>query len=603
MAKVTRYEEDQVRTEIAPSPQMGRVDTGTEFAAGQLTNAIDSGVKAYGVFRAKKDEVEVDRTAQQYTRDINDLLYETESGYVNLQGQDAVENREAAMQRLSDLKKQYANQERSPRANAAFIRASDALENRARVVIDQHAQKGLEAYDAETRKTAAMQEIDNAFHYGTEGFLPWPGERQAKFYDGISRGRQAVRDTLVTQGLIDGSNLDDPNRVISEVEHQAIMKYDSTYALSAIQGASRAGYESAAVVHKGLNEFLTGKDALQADALLKSLKVKEEEEDWARVVTTASHEIIEREGVNTRADVIKAAMAIEDKKLSGAVLAEASRVFSMNKAAKEEAAAAAFDDATGFLELNPAVSVQTYIDDAPDKWNAMTDAMRAQIWRRIPVETDHFYYSDLKLMSPQELVEHPLEKIVGGLAPQERKEIINLRAGYLQELAKGAKTPKLTVEASVNASNATATREAVVLMMGAPESDWGKNTRATAESIMQLADYQARKRAKDLGVDVLPREEYRKVLNDIQKDFYRENKPWYQYFSKDTLKSLGPEKVEKARDVIFETGLDATPDMIYFASQNTAAEISRAKVQLEREHREVSVKNLNTLIQFYREGN
>lgn len=603
MAKVTRYEEDQVRTEIAQSPQMGRVDTGAEFAAGQLNKALNSGVKAYGVYREKKDEIEIDRTTQQYTRDINDLLYGTGSGYVNLKGQDAVENREAVMQQLSALKEQYSNQKRSPRAHAAFVRATDALENRARVVVDQHAQKGLETYDAETRKTAAMQEVDNAFHFGAEGFLPWPGERQAKFYDGIARGRQAVRDTLVTQGLIDGTNLDDPNRVISEVEHQAIMKYDSAYALSAIQGASRAGYESAALVHKGLNEFLTGKDALQADALLKSLQVKEEEEDWARVVTTAAHEIIEREGINTRADVIKAAMAIEDKKLSGAVLAEATRVFSMNKAAKEEAAAAAFDDATSFLELNPSVPIQAYIDDAPDKWNAMTDAMRAQIWNRVPVVTDHFFYSDLKMMTPQELVDQPLEKIVGRLAPQERKEIINLRASYLQELAKGAKTPLLTVEASVNATNAAETRRAVVQMMGSPESDWGKSTRATAESIMQLIDYQARKKAGELQVTVLPREEYRKVLNDIKKDFYREGNAFIKLFRSDTLKSLGPEAVEKARDVIFETGIDATPDTIYFATQYSADEIRWAKEQLERENREVSVDNMELLIKFTRGRN
>lgn len=592
MARVTRYEEDQVRTDIVREPELARIDTGAEFAAGALNKAIVSGVNAANRFMEKKDEVDTDTSLQELSREMSDYLYETGRGFLTLQGKDAVEARERAMADLQAMRERYSSTLRTPKQQAAFNRAALALETRTRVQVDTHSQKALDQYDSQTSKSAAIQEVQNAFHFGTGGFQPWEAGGPSRFKEGLSRGQNALRLSLERAGQTN-----------PEVIQQQLQDYNSQYALSAVQGAGRNGYDDAKTVFDGLGGFLNGKDALEADALLKRLTEKEVEESWAAKVTAATQLILNDPAVVTRADVLKASMALEDKKLSGAVTAEAARLFSLQKLAKEEAAAEGLQAATEFLDLNPTASVSVFIANYPQEWDAMNKTMQAQVWARIPVETDYLYYADLIQMEPSLLVEEPIEKITGNLSPTDRKEILRLRASYERERAKGNKEPKFTVEAMVNSSNKAATMAAAEGLFGNKE-DWGSNNNRKAAAFFQLADHQARLRAKELNVETLPSTEYQAILNNLQRDYLKDPSAWNNFWGRGaSTSSLTATEWRGARDIIKGAGMESTPQNIFLATKYELPEILRAKEQLELESRSVNYENMNTLLMYYRSKN
>ncbi len=196
MVRVPEYQPDQ---SLRPNYRQGIDVRATPDAAGA---AIGKGMQAFAQgmsnlsdsmaeVRALEDEARVRDQRTAYMRERDALLYDPENGYLNTQGKNAIDGREAFTSKMGDLRRKYA-QGLTPSQSVLFNRSVDTLDLDASRAALQHNARELKGYVIQQGEASAASFREEAIRN--------VGDKQvADKY--LSAGIMELRQNGAKQGL------------------------------------------------------------------------------------------------------------------------------------------------------------------------------------------------------------------------------------------------------------------------------------------------------------------------------------------------------------------------------------------------------------------
>lgn len=387
MAKVLQYGGQQVSTEVARTPTLGTptITDNSGVIGGAMKGLLGAAQKEV----TKIDETDAENALVQFEREKNELFFNAETGYFSTSGKNAFDGRESTSKALDDLQKKYSESLTNQGARDIFSRSSNVHVTRGRTTIAKHASDGFKAYESATVAARVENSIETGMlYYNNNDELAL--QRQV--------GRQAVIDKADRDGL-DGV-----------AKNELLQNYDSKFAAAIITAAGQQDISRANELYGRLGDRLEGSEALTIAENMKKLNFDAD-------ALSASSEIIS-DGSRSLADMVNDVNAMEintpeDAKIKTEVMRQVKNQYSLNKAIKDEADVAAFEDYATQIEDGAGQFGQASFTtkDIPGRvWENMPQKDRNALLKMEKVissgdniATDEVLLNDLMMLPKQEL--------------------------------------------------------------------------------------------------------------------------------------------------------------------------------------------------------
>ena len=480
MPKIQEYGPSRVTSQNVPQPRAQSVPSGAfGYAIGEGLGNLAAGLQD---FAERRDVTAAEDALVNFEREKNKLFFDPQSGYFNSQGRAAYDGAKGINTQLDDLRKRYVEGLETDGSRRAFDKVAQQHVTRGRSDIMQHATKGLNAWEVATLNASVENTIENASLYYNQ-----PEELKVQH----ELGRQAVIDAAKREG-IDGEALG-----------ERLQTYTSGFYASAVATSIDKGYaQGKAALDKARDgKQLEGPDLRKLEKALEAKRKSEETESNAATAITMYRDIYNKAADQTEA--MEMVEKIQDPKLYKAVRNELRTRYAQDKQDQTVVAAAAWDEAEDHVYMGG--NALTFQFENPELYERLSPSQKAKLETGELTVTDPMVMTNIRMMSLDQLKRLDLSQYSQSLSLADRKVIQKMKDDALEG----------KFDASLQTEAAEFKAFSLQYFDKASESDLKpdqlediNNMRLYVEN--RLADYKQQNK-----VTTVPREQYRKILNEL----------------------------------------------------------------------------------------
>jgi len=494
MPTVETYGQQKVTTQVARAPTLNTprvADTASPIVAGLKTLAagIESG-------RDRMIETQAEEALVNFEREKNELFFNPESGYFNSQGKTAFDGAEGISKSLDELQLRYSDSLESQEAKTLFKRATDSHITRGRASIQEHASKGMDAYELATIKSRVENSIENAAYN-------FNNDDEITLNNVI--GMSAIADQADRLGL-DG-----------QAKAEMIQSYNSQFAAALITASAQHDISRANNLFEKNKHLLEGKDLLTVTENMEKLNFDSKVlDEVSSIVSDGSRSL--KDMVN---DVNNLPLDTpEQAKVKTEVMRQVKNEYTLNKLMKEEQEREIYEN-FGKQVQDGAIKVSQI---PASYWNGMTVSQRESLQKleKVFMSGDSVTTDDVLLTNLLLLPKDELSKIspvwyfdrVGG-ADRDK-----LTSAVLSARKPGKEDTYSAMRTGADRSKTTMRR-----IMGKPTKDYNKEQLEQHNAIATALQYEIQIAESEKGRRLYPNE-----LDDIHNSFalktFKERSYW-----------------------------------------------------------------------------
>jgi len=504
--------------QYGPSPQVAQKITATPRAVAPITHLEDSSAigrnfinfgQSIDAMGKQMEQTAAEDALVKFEREQNKLMYDPNSGYMNLHGKDAYDAASETNRHLEKLKKTTLEGVKGARAQRALSKAIDAhIINTQRKVL-AHSAKGLHEWQAGVTKARMSIANENAVNN-------WKNPLEL-------RKHVAILDSTLNDNL-DAQGMSDP-----KIRKASIKEAHESVAVAAVKTAASS---SSAEGLKALNDYgdmlnESQKQQLK-DKIERQMKADKSRTDSTYAISKADTMIQDFAGDPDNIDLAgaeKVINAIPDAKTRNAVrgqwLHRVNQVVSEKKAERSNTA-----DLFVKTVMNGG-SVASFIADHKDEWNDLKQTQKDALMAGKGVVSDPYVVNKLQTLPDAELAKIDIndDRFFGKLSPADRssfsKMIKNAREGkgHFFARTKAKVISNLTTE------------------LFGKEKNWGKSKRERVGEFMVNMQREIDRATTDAGHE-LPPDELNKVVHEAVRPFLTDKGFFY-----DTTVDIGDVKL------------------------------------------------------------
>lgn len=530
MPTVQTYQADQVRTQVAGTTQASTSQVPN--ALNSVAGAIDDVANMARTMQAEASFASAQEASNLFEREKNRIFFDPDNGYFNTQGKDAYDKAGNVTEQLEQLRKQYGK-DLDQRARQEFDRVAGAMIQRSNVDIMRHSSKNLEAWKMANTQAEVENTIENASLY-------WNNIKQLDVQAAL--GRESVRELAERQGLS------------PEATNEKLQTYDSSFASTVITSALSKSAGDAEKAMELWGKRLEGPDLLSLQEKIAKKKEIETEQDMANQSVLQANKLVSQFGdrVDARSAMQEEINKIKDPDMQKRVRSEATYQLNLKQQADAEERGEIFEVAEGALYRGE--SMEEFKAKNPDSWDKLSPKQKKALESKSRIQTDYKLFSDLSLMSEDELAKINPSDYFDRLEPAERKQLITM--------VKEARQPdKKSVETQIGRSRQQQIRATVDQLF--PDSD--DKDLPQINRIYELIDNQYRE-AKSIKGAELNVDEFNSLIKSVSKEYVIKQSTlgfdWLNPDDRVNITNLTDEEIEKYSTLLSGEGLRVTPERI-----------------------------------------
>lgn len=539
MPKIAQQTQPQVQTQVVRGARAGEAPLGAFAGAsmGQGLQQVGQGLGELAQYNAKQNErvsqTRAEETLVQFEREKNDLFFNTESGYFNLQGRDAYDNADVTREKLNKLKEKYMGNLTDERAKQLFSKVADNHLTRALTDVDRHASKGFDAWETATANAVVENTIENASLY-------WNNEDDLNTQ--IALGVQQIIDTSTNQGLG------------SEAIAEKVQTFKSSFAVSAIDAALVDSSSSAEKLIKKYEKDLEGPDMVKVK---KALATKKKAEKTATDSTAAFAyaDAAIKKHIDDRQAIMDEINQIEDPEIRKIARTEAITQLEQNRKAEVEKSLQEYKDARSYITGQGTLSA--YQTAFSQEWNNMTDAQRTSLEKLATgkVVNDAIAWVDVQAMRDEEVMKltpGQVKNLSAKLTPSHFNTFTNRWNSLNNPNDTAAKVAHQT-----GRTRAQQTKSAIEQIMDKPSNKWTVDDKQRVNQFYWLVDSEYQQAKADLGRE-LTSQEYTGLINRLSRKVVIERSGWFD--KEMILSDIPAEDLQTLISVLRENGATITSE-------------------------------------------
>ena len=570
MPTVQTYQSDQVRTQVAGRTQASTSASGLEDVGrglGALANTTATiaqrqeqeravALELAEANRLKASQEEARQSVTEFERAKNELFFNPEKGYFNTQGRNAFEGADAATKQLGELKKQYA-ESLNPIARQEFDRVADAHITRGISDIQRHSSSNMKAWQQANIEAQVENTLENSSLY-------WNDEKQLNVQRVL--GRTSVLEAAQLQGAS------------PEVTKEKLQNYESAFAMNTISAATSSSADAGDAAMEKYGSKLEGPDKVKLDNALTAKRKSEETQKLASEAVIRSGNLIEMYGdrPDARAAILEQVNSIEDTELRKAVMSESTHQLQLKLQADAEERGNIFEEAEKMLYQGQSMEQLKAIN--PNAWNKLSPKQQQALLSSTSVKTDYVLFSELSLMSKDELAKVNPSDYFPRLAATERKQLITMVGA--------ARKPDSDDVNQIGRTRAAQTSFSVEQLFG-KKANWNDDKKAQVNAFYGAIDSEARMRAEQKGAP-LSSQEYTDMLNQMTRKVVIEGTFWD---SEKDLSDIPAVDLRDAADYLRTRNESATAESL----QETQKGLKLAAEHLRKNGKPATVENIRAL--------
>jgi len=395
MPKVATYEQGQVRTQLTSQPLAQQAPSAA--FGGQIAKGLSDVVAAGVDLKKRIDTTSAEEALTKFERSKNDIFFNPDGGYFNLQGKDAYDKSADTTKALDDLKMQYG-ETLSPEAKALFDKAADAHITRSKADISRHAAKGLKVWEISTIEAQVENSVENAALY-------WNDPERLSVQREL--GRQAVMDSARMSGIS------------PEATAEKLQTFESTFAKSTVTSAIQSSSVEGEKALEKYGDRLEGPDKMKLEAEITKKKEVEKTKEDARLAVLKSTNLVNR--YDDRQSIIDEVNTIEDPDLRKKTMTEAMAQLSRKQQAEKERQGNYYN--AGIEHFNRGGTAEEFKAQNPEAWAGMSEQQRNNLLTGKHMITDQVLFHDLMLKSPANLAKENTIDYIDKLAPADLNKL------------------------------------------------------------------------------------------------------------------------------------------------------------------------------------
>lgn len=490
MPKIEQYQGPQARTEVIKGPRATELPIGA-FGAAQLAPALADVGKAFGEVQTRIDKTTAEDALVSFEREKNELFFNPESGYFNLQGKDAYDNSASARKSITDLKSKYSEQLKSQSAREMFDRVAAQHVLSADTDVMKHATKGYQAWETATAKASVENTIENASLYWND---------PAKL--GVQRelGRQTVLDVADREGIT-GTAL-----------AERLQTYDSSFAGASVEAALVSSSVEADDAMAKYGDLLEGPMKQKLQVAIDKKKKAEKTQLDSQMSVLHANKLIDQYG-DDRGAILDALRDIKDPEMQQKARKEAMYQLTQMDKVKSKQQLDAYNAAYDYTSSQG--SVEAFKAASPEQWELLTPTQKKSIEKGEGESHDWNKWYETSLMSTgdmKKLDADQVSNIASNFDKSHRDKFISMVRS-----ARGEGSSADKMGSQVGRTTAGQTKSAVEQLIGKNSGKWGKEDKSRADQFYQLIDTEST-RLTDIKGRPLDSNEYSSMLNSLTRE-------------------------------------------------------------------------------------
>jgi len=540
MPKVEIYQPNQVAVGVTQGPQARDLPIGA-FPGAHLGQGLSDLAKGVQALSQRVDIAETESAAVAFEQEQNDLLFSADTGYFNTQGRDAYDNAGQVQQKLRKLAEDHAAQLTNPRAKAAFNKVANQHILRAQRDINQHAHRGLVAWEDNNSDARVKSSIQT-------GSLHWGDDHDVQVQH--TAGRNELIDFL------------DRKRITGDAKNKKLNQFDTDYASAVISTAASTTGEAGRQALNDYGDMI--KDGIAKAKITKIVEAKEkadEERAQSREAVVQADSILSDNGYDRQATEA----AINDIK-DPIVQQKARREAAYQITQHENILVADRIQAQKSVEdfVKNGGSVEEFKSQDIDTWNTLSLAQQGALEKasRTNNFSDWFAFqtkttAEVAKMSPDQ---------VGRLAA-------NLDTSHREKLLTQWKAAREGKGDEIGRTRASTIKSAVLGIFGeTKDSDLTSKQKKKSDHLYELINAEHEFRKQNLGRE-LDGKEFTTMMHDFTREIILDKGIIYDTTTsmEDLVDDLPPEDIDRYTSWLHSAGINVTTKELYNISKNKAA--------------------------------
>lgn len=489
MPKIAQVTLPGVSTQVTQGPRARDLPAGA-FGTAQLGAALGPVAQAVEDFGTRTAKTAAEEALVQFERDKNDVFFNPESGYFNLQGRDAYDNAGKTRQSLDELKEKYVGTLDTEEAKRMFNAIADRHITAADADIMKHSSKGYQAWEVGTAKASIENTIENASLYWNQP------------------DRLAVQNQLGRQQIMDVAKMEG---ISAEETNERLQTYDSSFVTSSVEAALQKGSTFAEEIMDNHGDKLEGPQKVKVEKAIAAKKKAEHTQRVSQESVMIANRLVSDHG-DDRQTILQEVEKIKDPEVQQKARKEAMYQVKQLDNAKAQLQVETFSEADQYVRTQG--SVESYQAAFPEKWELMTPSQRKSLEKGTPLKQDWNLWYDVSQMSDKELMALNRDQ-VASIATKFDKSHRDKFMSLLRDINEGQDSSART-DHQVGRTRTAQAKSMVEQVLGKNSNKWSIEDKSRADQFYDLLDTEVNSQEEQLGRK-LTSEEFTNLVNNFTR--------------------------------------------------------------------------------------
>ncbi len=532
MPTVGRYQGQRVVSQVAP---LGRAPRAPAAAFGQsIAQGAANLAAGVGEMQQRFAETEAREALTDFERQKNKMFFDPDSGYFNTAGRDAFEGAEAVRTQLSELKRSYKF--KSPEAQQAFDRASEAQITLSDLDIMRHSSKQMQAWEAGAIQAGIENSIESAALYSNDP------------------ERLEVHREIGRQGVIDAA--ENAGQSAEEL-NENLQNFESSFNSSAVRSAARKSYQQGEELLERYRNRIEPQDIEKLEGFISRQKEAQEKGNTARSSVFLAGSLMRQYSDldDGQSQIMEIVDDIKDPELQVATRKEIKARFVIKKEAESQARKNTFETAEKYMMAGG--SIVEYRSRDPEGWSRLSPKQQRTLEAGVVAETDYTVLTDLMLLPREELSKVDPNEYMHQLKPEHRVS--------LSRMVKSAREGG--ADHQEGRTRAAQTTSALEQFFEKPKRKWNDERKKQADSLYAILDARVRAEEQDKGAPITSAE-YTDLLNDTMRKWVVDVPFWFD--REEDLTEVPAEAADEIVQFLRNSGQPVTPANIKWVNDQRA---------------------------------
>lgn len=497
---------NSVSRTAAQGATMGRYDANT---AGKVAEAAQAGASVYQQIH----ETQAQESRDSFQREVNSLLQNPETGYLNRRGKKAVDTRKSVNEEIGKIRDRHA-EGLSGLSLREFERVSEGILASTNGLMDNHESRERETWQRTTINSSVENTMENATLY-------WRPQDSKFFKAHMSAGLSNIE----WLGEIEGW---DSATLVEKKE-----TFASSYRATAVESAlSQSGHEAAAELLTSFGEGIEPDSRVELEGKIQKAKGQAETAALSSRASQLAAVVLRDNPDRLAANQRIEEMADGDTELRDKLRSEVNYQLGMRKTALGEARTEIVNEAEQYLRTG---SLNEFIAGNPEKWDLLLEKQKRALEKGDTAVTDWPKYVNLMTLPEKELAKLDVSEYITSLAPAQRSTLLNA----VRSARNGSP------DEQYGRSRFTQTKSMAIQLFGDVDK-WNGDTAEQVNSFYAMTDAEVSRREAANGGNPLTSREYTEVLDGFAEKIVTEDN-WFQQNIMSGTRTLADVEAESSR--------------------------------------------------------